>query len=127
MKTKSKLNGYVEGKLTFISRDKYAEAITLLRIVHRVDADGALVISGDACESEAVEKERLQKVMNQQFSRWNNEYQIDSYHSKQLRFCLVVNSYNNAKSGLIYRNIDSILQQNYSNYHIVYTDDASTD
>jgi glycosyltransferase involved in cell wall biosynthesis len=28
-------------------------------------------------------------------------------------------------NGLIYRNIDSILQQNYSNYHVVYTDDAS--
>lgn len=41
--------------------------------------------------------------------------------------CLVVNSYNNALKGLIYRNIDSILQQDYLNYHIIYTDDHSTD
>lgn len=27
----------------------------------------------------------------------------------------------------MYRNIDSILQQNYSNYHVVYTDDNSPD
>lgn len=52
---------------------------------------------------------------------------MDSYFNNQLRFCIVTNSYNNAKSGLIYRNIDSILQQNYTNYHVVYTDDNSSD
>ena len=59
--------------------------------------------------------------------RLNEEYQMDSYRNKQLRFCVVVNSYNNAHNGLIYRNIDSILQQNYTNYHVVYTDDNSPD
>lgn len=44
-----------------------------------------------------------------------------------MRFCVVVNSYNNAKNGLIYRNLDSILQQNYTNYHVIYTDDHSKD
>lgn len=39
----------------------------------------------------------------------------------------MTNSYNNAQNGLIYRNIDSILQQNYTNYHVVYTDDNSPD
>lgn len=38
-----------------------------------------------------------------------------------------MNSYNNADNGLFYRNIDSILQQNYTNYHVVYTDDKSPD
>ncbi len=52
---------------------------------------------------------------------------MDSYHLRQLPFCLVVNSYNNFKNGLIYRNIDSILQQNYTNYHVIYTDDHSND
>ena len=52
---------------------------------------------------------------------------MDSYFNNQLRFCIVVNSYNNAHNGLIYRNIDSILQQNYTNYHVVYTDDDSPD
>jgi len=65
--------------------------------------------------------------MTEQFDRWNSQYQIDFYHSKQLPFCLVVNSYNNARNGLIYRNIDSILQQNYTNYHVIYTDDFSND
>jgi hypothetical protein len=127
MKTKSRLNSYVEGKNLFVNREKYAEAITLLRVVHRVDADGGLVVVGDACEEEAGKRERLEQMLNQQFNRWNIQYQIGFYHSRQLPFCLVVNSYNNAQSGLIYRNIDSILQQNYTNYHIAYTDDASTD
>jgi glycosyltransferase involved in cell wall biosynthesis len=52
---------------------------------------------------------------------------MHSYYNRQIPFCLVVNSYNNALNGLIYRNIDSILQQNYTNYHVVYTDDHSTD
>ena len=52
---------------------------------------------------------------------------MGSYHKKQLRFCIVVNSYNNAQNGLLYRNLDSILQQDYANYHVVYTDDHSPD
>lgn len=52
---------------------------------------------------------------------------MDSYFKRQLRFCIVVNSYRNAQNGLMYRNIDSILQQNYTNYHVVYTDDFSPD
>ena len=65
--------------------------------------------------------------MENQFRRLNETNQIDFYHSRQLRFCIVSNSYRNAESGLLYRNIDSILQQNYTNYHVVYTDDASPD
>lgn len=65
--------------------------------------------------------------MQKQILRLNLTYQIELYHKKQLRFCIVSNSYQNAISGLIYRNIDSILQQNYTNYHVVYTDDASPD
>jgi glycosyltransferase involved in cell wall biosynthesis len=65
--------------------------------------------------------------MEKQHQRLDSIYQIDYYHKKQLRFCIVVNSYDNARRGLIYRNLNSILQQNYTNYHVVYTDDASTD
>lgn len=65
--------------------------------------------------------------MQQQFLRLDQKYEIDRFHSQQLRFCIVTNSYKNAERGLIYRNIDSILQQNYTNYHVVYTDDASPD
>lgn len=40
---------------------------------------------------------------------------------------MVVPTYNNAKDSRHYHNMDSILQQNYSNYHIVFIDDASND
>ncbi len=36
-------------------------------------------------------------------------------------------SYNNVKSRLYLRNLDSIFMQEYSNYHVVYIDDASPD
>ena len=52
---------------------------------------------------------------------------MNQYFNNQLRFCIVTNSYNNARLGLIYRNLDSIFMQNYHNYHVVYTDDKSTD
>ena len=41
--------------------------------------------------------------------------------------CVFVPSYNNAQSRLYLRNLDSIFQQNYKNYHVVYVNDASTD
>ncbi len=46
---------------------------------------------------------------------------------KQLAFCVIVTSYNNVKSQLYLRNLDSIFMQNYQNYHVVYIDDASPD
>jgi glycosyltransferase involved in cell wall biosynthesis len=40
----------------------------------------------------------------------------------------VVPSYNNAQKTRLYlRNLDSIFQQEYKNYHLVYFNDASTD
>lgn len=39
----------------------------------------------------------------------------------------MVPSYNNIESGLYLRNLNSIFMQNYTNYHIVYIDDASSD
>jgi glycosyltransferase involved in cell wall biosynthesis len=65
--------------------------------------------------------------MKSQYERLNSLYHIDKYFNKQLRFCIVVNTYNTGKNGLYLRNLDSILHQNYTNYHVVYTDDASTD
>jgi hypothetical protein len=44
-----------------------------------------------------------------------------------LPFCIVVPSFNNAKNMLYKRNINSILQQEYANYHVVYVDDQSED
>lgn len=39
----------------------------------------------------------------------------------------MVPSFNNAKNLLYKRNINSILQQEYANYHVVYVDDQSED
>ncbi len=50
------------------------------------------------------------------------------FHTKaltQLPITVVIPSYNN--STIFKRNIDSVLSQNYSNYHVIYTDDCSPD
>lgn len=44
---------------------------------------------------------------------------------KENKFCFIVPSYNNEK--WIIKNIKSILYQNYTNYHIYYTNDMSND
>ena len=59
--------------------------------------------------------------------------EIDYYQQKynmtseQVPFCVVVPTFNNAADDRYLRNIRSIVMQNYSNYHIVVIDDASTD
>ena len=54
----------------------------------------------------------------------------EKYHISQFEeqpFCIVVPSFNNSAGDLYLHNLNSILQQNYSNYHIVFIDDSSTD
>ena len=46
---------------------------------------------------------------------------------EELHFCIVVPSYNNVEKNRHINNINSILMQEYKNYHIVFIDDASTD
>lgn len=46
---------------------------------------------------------------------------------EQIGMCIFVHSFNNAQNRLYLRNLDSIFQQNYENYHLVYVNDASTD
>ena len=48
-------------------------------------------------------------------------------NQKELPFCFVVPSYNNAGNDRYKKSLNSILMQEYSNYHIVYVDDHSTD
>lgn len=43
----------------------------------------------------------------------------------ELPFCVVIPSYNNVKNNRYIHNLNSILQQDYSNYRIVFIDDAS--
>ncbi len=46
---------------------------------------------------------------------------------EHLPFCIVIPSFNNAKNNLYKKNLNSILQQEYMNYHVVYLDDKSDD
>ena len=41
--------------------------------------------------------------------------------------CLVIPSYNNVEDNRYTNNIRSVVMQEYTNYHIVFIDDASTD
>lgn len=43
------------------------------------------------------------------------------------RMCVVVPSFNNARQFRVELNLNSIFSQNYTNYHVVIVDDASTD
>ncbi len=58
---------------------------------------------------------------------YDEKYDISSYAHEQIRFCIVVNSFNPAINRLYLRNLDSIFQQQYQNYHIAYISDASND
>lgn len=42
-------------------------------------------------------------------------------------FCVTILSRNNIEHGRYWKVVDSVLQQEYSNYHIVFIDDKSTD
>lgn len=42
-------------------------------------------------------------------------------------FCIIVPSYKNNHANNIFKNLNSIFQQQYSNYHVVYIDDNSKD
>lgn len=43
----------------------------------------------------------------------------------EIPFCIIIPSYKNQDK--YFRNLNSILQQDYKNYHIIYIDDASKD
>jgi glycosyltransferase involved in cell wall biosynthesis len=46
-------------------------------------------------------------------------------HYNEIPFCVIIPSYKNQDKYL--RNLNSILQQDYQHYHIIYIDDASQD
>lgn len=53
-------------------------------------------------------------------------YHMSNYNT-QLPFCIVVPSFNNANNFRYEYNLQSIFNQDYSNYRVVIIDDASTD
>ena len=65
--------------------------------------------------------------MDEEKEYFEEKYLISKYIHDQIRFCVYAPSFNNAHNRIYLRNLDSIFQQEYTNYHVVYVDDASTD
>ena len=51
----------------------------------------------------------------------------EEYRDKQVRFCFTVIGRNNTQNDRYLKSLKSILMQNYTNYHIVFVDDFSSD
>ena len=69
----------------------------------------------------------LKKLMEEEKEYFEKTYNISKYINEQVRFCVYTPSFNNAHNRIYLRNLDSIFQQEYTNYHLIYVDDASTD
>lgn len=54
---------------------------------------------------------------------YEEKYEVSKY--PEMPFCIVVPSYMNAVDDRYINNMKSILQQEYSNFHVVFIDDAS--
>lgn len=68
--------------------------------------------------------------MSSELAQEDKKYYEDKYHIskyKEMPICVVVPSYNNAAKDRYFHNMNSILQQDYSNYRIIFIDDASDD
>lgn len=74
-------------------------------------------------------KRRLLKIKNNYLyvNKYLEYHNIDNHKrtKKENKFCFIIPSYNNEE--WVIKNIKSILYQNYTNYHIYYTNDMSTD
>ena len=62
-----------------------------------------------------------------QYTELSEAYNIHKYKSEQLPMCITVMSYNNNENKRNIKALQSILQQEYDNYHIVFVDDDSND
>ena len=61
----------------------------------------------------------------QEKAYYEEKYQISKY--EELPFCIVVPSYKNVANSRYVHNMNSIIQQDYQNYRIIFIDDASED
>lgn len=97
-------------------------------LTHNVNFYGELVFDHfNYFQSPKQKAEYFTDLLAQERAYLNSKYQIDKYIHDQIGMCVFVPSYNNAQSRLYLRNLDSIFQQYYKNYHVVYVNDASTD
>lgn len=72
-----------------------------------------------------VNQGRESALAKQERDYYERKYNLSRY--PELPFCIVVPSYNNVAGGRYLRNLNSIFQQEYSNYRVIYLDDASDD
>ena len=64
-------------------------------------------------------------MMIEEYEYFENKYHISAY--PEIPICVVIPSYNNVEKDRYKDNLNSVLQQNYSNYHVVFIDDVSED
>lgn len=120
---------YRRGQTIFkISIKQHMRAIIRTQLVHSVAFGGGIEVELTKFDRGVREKQRaVREIMEDEEVYYESFYEISRYNQNQLRFCIVVPSYNNYKSRLYLRNLDSIFMQDYENYHVVYIDDASPD
>ena len=68
--------------------------------------------------------DRMKEHERREFQRLNQVYNLNE---KELPFCIVVPSFNNAKNFRYEFNLQSIFNQDYDNYRVVIVDDNSSD
>lgn len=109
-----------------IDRETHLRAILLTQLIHNVNSKGEVKVQMSPFDNDASRKEEaIRKVMEMEKNYYEQHYQLSKYEHAQLPFCIVVPSYNNIKSRLYLRNLDSIFMQDYQNYRVVYIDDHS--
>lgn len=64
-------------------------------------------------------------IYEEERQQFKNSYKIFDFDEKPI--CIVVPTFNNVKDYRYRKNIESILQQQYTNYKVVIIDDASQD
>lgn len=60
-----------------------------------------------------------------EYERVEKDYQISKY--AELPLCIIVPGINNNRGFRTEKSLNSIFTQNYTNYRVILTDDASTD
>lgn len=75
---------------------------------------------------DTLEKRKIEEQLKKEEDRLESIYHMSQYPN-ELPFCIIVPSYNNAKNFRYEYNLQSLLNQDYSNYRVVIADDASPD
>lgn len=107
---------------------KFILGLRLAEVTNNINYYGEFIMENYNYYDSAQEKfDKLTKTLKKEKEYYEEKHQISKYINNQIRFCVVVASRNNAITRIYMRNLNSIFQQEYDNYHIVYFDDGSTD